>query len=155
MNVEKFNKEASELMNSYEGAIGFVTEEVIETNMQVMRQSSDMVIQCVKEAFDICLKQNICAINNETFGNFLLDLSKIYLNCFAVKPHMTLEEAINITDKAMEEISVEDMKKSLALIDTKKKNLSIDEVLSAYDSVSEKNIKDAYKTLSIKTFLGE
>lgn len=155
MNVEKFNKDATDLMNKYEGNIGFVTEDVIEKNMQVMRQSSDMAIQCVKEAFDICLKQNICAINNETFGNFLLDLSKIYLNCFAVKPTMTMEEAIEITEEAMEQISLEDMKNALALVDSKNKSLSIDEVLSQYDKLSETNIKDAYKTLSIKTFLGE
>ena len=86
MNVEKFNKDATKLIKKYKGAVQFVTEETIEKNKEPMRECSDDIIKVVQKVFNICLTQNISAIDNASFGNFVIDMTKLYWNAFAIAP---------------------------------------------------------------------
>jgi hypothetical protein len=81
-NVNKFNKEATKLLKKYKGKAFFVTEETIEKNKEQMRMTSDLVLEATKEVFNICVKQNISAIDSKHFGNFIIDMTKLYWNNF-------------------------------------------------------------------------
>jgi len=81
-NVNTFNKEATKLLKKYKGKTFFVTEETLEKNKENMRATSDQVLEATKEVFYICIKQNISAIDSANFGNFMIDMTRLYWNNF-------------------------------------------------------------------------
>ena len=158
MDVNKFNQEATDLVIKSNNQVGFVEESVMDKNAGAMRLVADELKTCIEESFDICINQNITAVDNVIFGNFLLDLTKIYYNRLAIKEvaKPTTEEAEQATVALMENLTVDDMKKSLAQSEVDQGGeKSFDEVLVSYDQHSDGIIKDAFKTMSIKKITGD
>lgn len=155
MDVNKFNEESTKLINESNGKVGFVDETVMDRNAGVMRLCADNIITCVKESFDICVKQNITADDDLTFGIFLLDMAKNYYKYLArsdKKP--TAEEAETATIAIMSNMTVEEMRKSLAYSTAEKDMKTFEEVFPTYLAHSDGIIQDAFKTLSINRILG-
>lgn len=157
MNVAKFNEEATKLINDSEGKIGFVTEEVMDKNAGLMRLCADNLIKCLQESFDITVKENISAIDNETFGLYLLDMTKLYFLHLATKKPVTPAEAEVAAIAIMTGMSVDDMRNELAKNDVIKSGIHDESIAASirlsYDAHSEGIIKDAFKTMSINNIL--
>lgn len=84
--VIKFNKDATKLLKKYKGNILFVDDETIEKNKEAMIECAGDVQKVIQKVLHICLTQKISAIDNASFGNFVIDLTKLYWNAFAIKP---------------------------------------------------------------------